>query len=62
MDTIVTVENGKYRFVIDSTTGAVRCDRFGAPWMTFYQGTKALIALIAHTADLETRVDGKKGL
>lgn len=51
MNTEISVEGAKYTFVIDDDTGRVRCDRFGSPWVTFAEGTRALIALIHEAID-----------
>ena len=45
-DTQVTLENGKYTFVVREGSGTVECLRSGESWVTFYEGCKALISLI----------------
>lgn len=44
-ETKIMLENGKYIFVI-SNQGKVSCLRFGEPWVTFKEGSKAIISLI----------------
>jgi hypothetical protein len=50
-DTKITVENGKYTFIVEGSTGKVKCERYGEPWFVFDACEKALIALIHKCVD-----------
>jgi len=58
-DEMVSVDYGKYTFVVSEHTGKVSCLRFGEPWVAeFAEGGKALIALVYELdrARIENRI------
>lgn len=50
-DTNVEIENGKYRFWVQSSTGRVFADRHGEPWAEINECSKAMICLIHELAE-----------
>jgi len=60
-DTKVTVDSGKYTFRV-TDRGRVLCDRYDIiDWVEFDKGSKALISLIHHAAELEERAGERPG-
>lgn len=44
--TVVSVENGKYTFISEPGDYRIKALRHGEEWLTFEQGSKALLAMM----------------